>query len=83
MYFWTSSKQLQMQQDVLIGYLLDIMMNLFGIERKMHKIGLNLNHLKMKTGIRKYYNRIRMEATDKTPFTTHKIIIKNLDAGNL
>lgn len=40
-----------------------------------------LESFKNETGIRKYYNRIRMEATDKTPFTTHKIIIKNLDAG--
>lgn len=36
---------------------------------------------KSETGIRKYYNRIRMEATDGTPFTTHKMIVKNLDAG--
>lgn len=29
---------------------------------------------KNETGVRKYYNRIRMEATDGTPFTTHKAI---------
>lgn len=36
---------------------------------------------KNETGIRKYYNRIRMEATDGTPFTTHKVILKNLSVG--
>lgn len=36
---------------------------------------------KNETGYRKYYNRIRMEATDGTAFTTHKAIIKNLAAG--
>lgn len=36
---------------------------------------------KNETGVRKYYNRIRMEATDGTPFTTHKVILKNLGVG--
>ena len=36
---------------------------------------------KNETGVRKYYNRIRMEATDGTPFTSHKVIIKGLSAG--
>lgn len=36
---------------------------------------------KNETGIRKYYNRIRSEFTDGTPFVTHKVIIKNLSAG--
>jgi hypothetical protein len=36
---------------------------------------------KTESGIRKYYNRIRSEATDGTPFTVHKVIIKNLSAG--
>ena len=36
---------------------------------------------KNETGVRKYYNRIRMEATDGTPFTTHKVILKNLSVG--
>lgn len=35
---------------------------------------------KNETGVRQYYNRIRMEATDGTPFTSHKVILKNLDA---
>ena len=33
------------------------------------------------TGISKYYNRIRSEFTDGTPFTTHKVIIRNLQAA--
>lgn len=33
------------------------------------------------TGINKYYNRIRSEFTDGTAFTTHKVIIRNLDEG--
>lgn len=36
---------------------------------------------KNETGVRRYYNRIRSEFTDGTPFVTHKIIIKNLSAG--
>ena len=32
-------------------------------------------------GVRKYYNRIRSEFTDGTPFVAHKAIIKNLSAG--
>lgn len=36
---------------------------------------------KDEVGVRKYYNRIRSEFTDGTPFVTHKIIIKNLSAG--
>ena len=36
---------------------------------------------KNEIGVRKYYNRIRSEFTDGTPFVTHKIIIKNLSAG--
>lgn len=36
---------------------------------------------KNETGVRKYYNRVRMEATDGTAFTTHKVIIKNLSSG--
>lgn len=36
---------------------------------------------KSESGVRKYYNRIRSEATDGTPFTVHKVIIKDLDEG--
>ena len=36
---------------------------------------------KNEVGVRKYYNRIRSEFTDGTPFVTHKAIIKNLSAG--
>ena len=36
---------------------------------------------KNETGHRSYYNRIRSEFTDGTPFVTHKAIIKNLSAG--
>lgn len=36
---------------------------------------------KKETGVRKYYNRIRGITTDGTPFTTHKVILKNLSAG--
>lgn len=36
---------------------------------------------KNETGYRSYYNRIRSEFTDGTPFVTHKVIIKNLSAG--
>lgn len=33
------------------------------------------------TGARKYYNRIRAITTDGTPFTTHKVIVKDMTAG--
>lgn len=33
---------------------------------------------KNETGVRKYYNRIRAITTDGTPFTSHKVILKNL-----
>lgn len=51
-----------------------------------YKLKSNSNWIKVEsfkneTGVRKYYNRIRMEATDKTAFTTHKVIIKNLSVG--
>ena len=36
---------------------------------------------KNEIGHRAYYNRIRSEFTDGTPFVTHKVIIKNLGAG--
>lgn len=36
---------------------------------------------KNESGNRKYYNRIRSEATDGTPFTVHKVIVKNLGEG--
>lgn len=42
---------------------------------------IKVESFKNETGVRKYYNRIRMEATDGTPFTTHKVIVKNLNAG--
>ena len=42
---------------------------------------IKVESFKNETGIRKYYNRIRMEATDGTAFTSHKVIIKNLAAG--
>ena len=42
---------------------------------------IKVESFKSETGVRKYYNRIRMEATDGTAFTTHKVIIKNLSAG--
>lgn len=37
---------------------------------------------KNESGNRKYYNRIRSEATDGTPFTVHKVIVKDLDEGS-
>lgn len=42
---------------------------------------IKVESFKSETGVRKYYNRIRMEATDGTAFTSHKVIIKNLSAG--
>lgn len=42
---------------------------------------IKVESFKNETGIRKYYNRIRMEATDGTAFTSHKVIVKNLSAG--
>lgn len=35
---------------------------------------------KNETGVRKYYNRIRAITTDGTPFTAHKVVLKNLGA---
>lgn len=43
---------------------------------------IRVESFKNETGVRKYYNRIRSEFTDGTPFVTHKAIIKNLAAGN-
>ena len=40
-----------------------------------------IESFKNQTGYRAYYNRIRSEFTDGTPFVTHKVIIKNLEAG--
>lgn len=42
---------------------------------------VKVESFKNETGVRKYYNRIRSEFTDGTPFVTHKAIIKNLKAG--
>lgn len=42
---------------------------------------IQVESFKNETGIRKYYNRIRSEFTDGTPFVTHKVIVKNLSAG--
>lgn len=42
---------------------------------------IKVESFKDETGIRKYYNRIRSESTDGTPFTVHKAIISNLSAG--
>lgn len=42
---------------------------------------IKVESFKNEIGIRKYYNRIRMEATDGTPFTTHKVILKHLGVG--
>lgn len=40
-----------------------------------------IESFKNETGVRKYYNRIRAITTDGTPFTTHKVVVKNLQAG--
>nr|DAN43600.1 MAG TPA: metallophosphatase domain protein [Caudoviricetes sp.] len=42
---------------------------------------VKVESFKNETGVRKYYNRIRMEATDGTPFTTHKVILQHLGVG--
>ena len=42
---------------------------------------VKVESFKNESGIRKYYNRIRSEFTDGTPFVTHKVIIKGLTAG--
>lgn len=42
---------------------------------------IKVESFKNETGVRKYYNRIRMEATDGTPFTTHKVILQHLGVG--
>lgn len=42
---------------------------------------IKVESFKNESGIRKYYNRIRSEFTDGTPFVTHKVIIKGLSAG--
>lgn len=43
---------------------------------------IKIESFKNETGIRKYYNRIRSEATDGTPFTVHKVIINGLASGD-
>lgn len=42
---------------------------------------IQVESFKNETGIRSYYNRLRSEFTDGTPFVSHKVIIKNLSAG--
>lgn len=42
---------------------------------------IKVESFKNETGIRRYYNRIRAITTDGTPFTTHKVILKNLHKG--
>lgn len=39
---------------------------------------IKVESFKNETGVRKYYNRIRAITTDGTPFTSHKVILKNL-----
>lgn len=49
------------------------------------KVGTNvwtgIESIKDETGVRKYYNRIRAITTDGTAFTSHKLVITGLDAG--
>lgn len=41
-----------------------------------------IESFKDETGVRKYYNRIRAITTDGTPFTSHKVILTELSAGD-
>lgn len=41
-----------------------------------------IESFKDETGVRKYYNRIRAITTDGTPFTSHKVVLTELSAGN-
>jgi len=41
-----------------------------------------IESFKDETGVRKYYNRIRAITTDGTPFTSHKVVLTELSAGD-